>query len=342
MAIPEHIQPVLIGVLSFSGFLIIRFVVLSLIEKAANRTGTHLDDIIVKNIRLPSILWGLILSIHLSIEFSQLPQKFHSIGVKLIYVILIISVTVFVANLVVSVIKNFFEAKKLPVAGATLTFIIIKTVVYITGLIVMLSHLGVPVAPLITTFGIGGLAIGLALKDTLANIFSGIYILLEKRIEVGDFIEIDDRRKGTVTDINWRTTVITTLSNDLIVIPNEKLSQSIIVNYAKPAEQARTSIEIPVSYSTDLEKFENVVMEEIYRFSEESQIVLTDPPPVLRLEPGFGKDALVYTLSFQCASFRDAAYARSEIRKRLIRRFREEGIEIPYSRLDVHIKEKPD
>lgn len=338
MNLPDYIQSIFVGVGAFAGLIIIRLAVLKLIERAVNRTQIEIGKIFTKTIRLPSLLWIVMLSIDFYIQFSDLPRKVENFGAKLVHVILIISVTIFVANLTVSVIRHLFEVKKLPTAGTTLTFVIIQTLIYITGLLILLSYVGVPIAPLITTFGIGGLAIGLALKDTLANIFSGIYVLLEKRIEVGDFIEIDEKRKGVVTDINWRTTVITTMSNDLIIIPNEKLSQSVIINQAKPTEQSRTSIEIPVSYGTDVDKFEATVMEEVDRFSEESQLILKEPPPVLRLEPGFYKDALVYTLWFQCNSFRDVVYVKSELRKRLLKRFRDEGIEIPYSNPDFCVK----
>lgn len=321
--------------------MIIRFLFIKVVEKSATKTQTELDDVIIKNIRLPSILWGVVVALHFFIEFSHLPEKIHNITVKLIYAILIVSVTIFVANLTVSIIKHLFERKKLPTAGTTLTFIIIQTVIYITGFLLMLSHLGVPITPLITTLGIGGLAIGLALKDTLANIFSGLYILIEKRIDIGDFIEIDDKKRGYITDINWRTTTIKTLSNDTIIIPNEKLAQSIIINYAKPVDYVRTSIEIPVSYNTDIDKFEKVIMEEVEKFSEEDDSILKDPSPVLRFEPGFGGSSLNFTLFIFCKDYNATFYVRSELRKRFLNRLRKENIEIPYNKVDVYIKEKP-
>lgn len=342
MTIPEYTQPIIIIVLTFSGFLILRFIVLNLIEKAANKTFTQLDDVVIKNIRLPSILWGVVIAFHFSIEFSKLPEKVHNIAIKLIYTILIISVTIFIANLTVSIIRHLFETRKLPTAGTTLTFIIIQTVIYITGFLVLLSYLGVPITPLITTLGIGGLAIGLALKDTLANIFSGLYIIIEKRIDIGDFIEIDDKKRGYITDINWRTTTIKTLSNDIIIIPNEKLAQSIVINYAKPVDYVRASIEIPISYDTDIDKFERVIMEEVEKFSQEDESILKDPQPVLRFEPGFGGSSLNFTLFIFCKDYNATFYVRSELRKRFLKRLRQEGIEIPYNKLDVYIKEKPD
>ena len=203
----------------------------------------------------------------------------------------------------------------------------------------MLSYFGISIMPIISTLGIGGLAIGLALKDTLSNIFSGLYILLEKNIKVGDFIELENGKKGYVMNINWRTTTIKTLSNDVVILPNEKLAQSIIVNFAKPAELTRVAIEIPVSYDTDIDKFEKIVMEEVYNLAKENDKLLLDPAPVLRFIPGFGDSSLNFTLYFSTANYENGFLAQSELRKRIFKRLKKEGIEIPYPQLDVHIKD---
>jgi small-conductance mechanosensitive channel len=195
--------------------------------------------------------------------------------------------------------------------------------------------------PIITTLGIGGFAIGLALKDTLSNIFSGLYILLEKNIKVGDFIELENGKKGYVMNIDWRTTTIKTLSNDVIILPNEKLAQSIIVNFAKPVELTRVALEIPVSYNTDIDKFEKIVMEEVHSLAKENDKLLLDPTPVLRFIPGFKDSSLNFTLYFYATNYESGFLVQSELRKRIFKRLKKEGIEIPYPQLDVHIKEFP-
>lgn len=321
-----HSLAIILG--SFLVYLIVRYVVIRVLSLAAGKTKTKLDDILIKQLKVPSLLWGLIVALHFGLEFSEIQPKYQKVLVKLIYSTLIISLTIFFANLAVSLLRYLFEMKKLPTTGTTLTFVIIQSVVYITGILLLLSYLGIPIAPLITTLGIGGLAIGLALKDTLANIFSGLYILMEKRIEIGDFIEIDEKKRGYITDINWRTTTIKTLSNDTIIIPNEKLAQSVVINYAKPVDYVRTSIEIPVSYDTDTDKFESVVMEEVRSFVNQDRSVLANPEPVLRLEPGFSANSLIYTLFFFSPDYTSTFYAKSELRKRILKRLKREGIEI--------------
>lgn len=328
--------------LSFIVYLAVRFFLIKSFKVLTKKTSTQIDDIILHHIKIPSILIGILISLHITIEFSNLPEKYHPVLIKSIYTLFIASVTVFFANISVAIIKHVFELKKLPTTGTTLTFIIIQVLIYLTGTLVLLSYLNIPIAPLITTLGIGGLAVGLALKDTLSNIFSGLYILIEKRVNVGDFIEIDEKKRGFVIDINWRTTVVKTLSEDFIIIPNEKLAQSIIINYSKPIDYIRTSIEIPVSYDTDIDKFEKVVMEEVELFSKEDDAIISEPKPVLRFEPGFGNSSLNFTLFVFCKDYNSTFYVKSQLRKRILKRLRKEKIEIPYNKLDVYIKEKTD
>ncbi|MEJ5172347.1 MAG: mechanosensitive ion channel family protein [Hydrogenothermaceae bacterium] len=334
-----HLETALIFTSSFIALYIFRLILFKVLKVLTEKTESKIDDVILNQVKLPSILWIFILSLHLTLEFSELLEKYKSFIVKLIYGILIISITIFIANLSKALLKKFIEERNLPTAGSSLTFIIVQVIIYITGILLLLSHLGVSITPIITTLGIGGLAIGLALKDTLSNIFSGIYILMEKRIDIGDFIELDDTRKGYITDINWRTTVLKTLSNDLVIVPNEKLAQSVIVNRAKPVEIYRTAIQIPVSYETDVEKFERVVIEEVNRFMEEDESIVKDQPVVLRFIPGFGSSSLNFTLFVFAKDYNSSFYVESELRKRIFKRLKDEGIEIPYNKIDIYIKE---
>ncbi|MEZ0323558.1 MAG: mechanosensitive ion channel family protein [Hydrogenothermaceae bacterium] len=335
-----HLKTFLIFILSFFILYILRLLTFKFISFITRKTKNELEDIILKQIRLPSIFWIFILSLHITLEFSHTLENHKSFIVKTINFMLILSITIFIANITKATLKKFIEDKNLPTAGSSLTFIIVEVLIYITGFLVLLSHLGVSITPLITTLGIGGLAVGLALKDTLSNIFSGVYILMEKRIDVGDFIELDDNKKGYVMDINWRTTTIKTLSNDLIIVPNEKLAQSIIVNRAKPVETYRVAIQINVSYETDIDKFEKVVMEEVNKFIEEDgEKVAKDQPVVLRFIPGFGSSSLNFTLYLFAKDYDASFYVESELRKRILKRLRGEKIEMPYNKMDIYIKE---
>jgi small-conductance mechanosensitive channel len=228
---------------SLVGFYILRVILLEVLKKITQKTKTKIDEIIYQAIKLPSLFWVFILSIYVTMSFLDISKMdYHSINklvnvILMLNVILIFSVTIFLANLITKFLKLYMEEKNLPTAGASLIFILINTLIYSMGILVILSYLGIPITPILTTLGVGGLAVGLALKDTLSNIFSGLYVIMEKKIKIGDFIELENGKKGYVENINWRTTTLRTLSNDVIIIPNEKLAQSVIVNYVKPLEE---------------------------------------------------------------------------------------------------------
>jgi small-conductance mechanosensitive channel len=325
---------------SFIVLYVLRLTALRFLKAFGNRfegLSYNILNTIYKSIKIPSLIWVILLSAHATVYISKLPQNQINLITKVIDVLLIFSITILIANLSTRIVKLYLQNKNLPETG--LIFILLQIFIYLTGVLIILSYLGISIMPIITTLGIGGLAIGLALKDTLSNIFSGLYILLEKNIKVGDFIELENGKKGYVMNINWRTTTIKTSSNDVVILPNEKLAQSIIVNFAKPAELTRVALEIPVSYNTDIEKFEKIVMEEVYSLAKENDKLLLDPAPVLRFIPGFKDSSLNFTLYFSTVNYENGFLVQSELRKRIFKRLKKEGIEIPYPQLDVHIKD---
>ena len=323
---------------SISILYVIRILTIEFLKKLAQKTPTKLDDVLYKAIKLPSLLWIFIISLHITLTFLDIPEKHYHLSTKIINTLLILSITIFLANLSTRSLKLYMEEKNLPTTGASLIFIIINTVIYIVGILIILSNLNVPITPIITTLGVGGLAVGLALKDTLSNIFSGLYILVEKRINIGDLIELENGKKGYVVNISWRTTTLKTLTNDTVIIPNEKLAQSVILNYAKPVNITRTSIEIPVSYDTDIDKLEKIILEEVEKYSKEDSRLLLNPEPAFRFIPGFGNSSLNFTLYVSVSDYEGGFTVQSELRKRIFKRLKAENIEIPYPQLDVHLK----
>jgi small-conductance mechanosensitive channel len=325
---------------SFIVLYILRLTALRFLKAFRNRfedLSYNILNTIYKSIKIPSLIWVILLSVHTTVYLSKLPQNQINLITKVIDVLLIFSITILIANLSTRIVKLYLQNKNLPETG--LIFILLQVFIYLIGILIILSYFDISIMPIITTLGVSGLAIGLALKDTLSNIFSGLYILLEKNIKVGDFIELENGKKGYVMNINWRTTTIKTLSNDVVILPNEKLAQSIIVNFAKPVEPTRVALEIPVSYDTDIDKFEKIVMEEVYNLAKENDKLLLDPAPVLRFIPGFKDSSLNFTLYFSAANYEDSFLVQSELRKKIFKRLKKEGMVIPYPQLDVHIKD---
>lgn len=334
--------PAAIAFVSASILFVIRGVAFSILHRWAKKTETRIDDIIIKSFRIPSVYWCIAIGLYIGAAFSNLPERYVFYLSKAIHIIVIFSITIATANLTGKIFRNYIQKSELPIPTTGLAYGILKGTVLVIGILIILTILGISITPLITALGVGGLAVALALQDTLANLFAGIHILVEKSIRVGDFIKLETGQEGYVEDITWRTTRIRMLPNNMVIIPNSKLSQSIVTNYYLPEKRMSLLIPIGVSYSSDPEKVERILIEEAKKAVGEIPGLLGDPEPFVRFIPGFGDSSLDFTLICQVQEFVDQYLAQHELRKRIFKRFQEEGIEIPFPHRTVYLREEKD
>ena len=245
-----------------------------------------------------------------------------------------------VANLLGRIFQSYIRQSNLPLPTTGLAYGLLKGIIIAIGILIVLSVLGISITPLITALGVGGLAVALALQDTLANLFAGIHVLMEKSIRVGDFVKLETGQEGYVDDITWRTTRVRMLPNNMVVVPNSKLAQSVVTNYYLPEKRMSLLIPIGVSYDADPEEVERILVEEAKKGAADIPGLLADPAPFVRFIPGFGDSSLDFTLICQVAEFTDQYLAQHELRKRIFKRFKEEGIEIPFPQRTVYLREE--
>ncbi len=338
MNFEKFIISLLVFIVSGGILFLFRFFLFKSLHQWAKRTKTGLDDLIINTIKTPSIFWCIGIALYIAIENSEIPPKYTFYMIKVIHVLIIISATIALANVVNRLFSKFFERSNVSVQSTGLLNTLIKGAVYLIGLIIILNIFGISIAPLITALGIGGLAVALALKDTLENLFAGVNIMAEKSIRVGDFVRLDNGQEGYVEDISWRTTRIRMLSNNLIIIPNSKLAQNILVNYSLPESKMSLTIPISVSYFSEPDKVEKILLEEVRKAIEEVPGILSEPEPRVRFVPGFGESSLDFTI---LCFIEDVSYqypVQHQLRKRIFKRFQQEGIEIPFPQRVVWLK----
>lgn len=336
------LMPALIALIVFAALFVIRSVCFRILHRWAVRTDTKIDDIIIKAFRFPSMYWCVAIGLYIGIAFSDLPEKHVAYISRVIHIIVILSITIAAANLAGRIFRNYIQKSNLPLPTTGLAYGILKGTILLIGFLIILSVLGISITPLITALGVGGLAVALALQDTLSNLFAGIHILMEKSIRVGDFIKLETGQEGYVEDITWRTSRVRMLPNNMVVIPNSRLAQSIVTNYYLPEKRMSLLIPIGVSYASDPEAVEKILIEEAKKAVGEIPGLLGEPEPFVRFIPGFGDSSLDFTLICQVKEFVDQYLAQHELRKRIFRRFREEGIEIPFPHRTVYLREEKD
>src|SRR3989441_1206247 len=180
------------------------------------------------------------------------------------------------------------------------------TLVVVFGAL-LLDNLGVHLTALVTTLGIGSLAVALALQDTLGNFFAGLYLQADRPVRPGDYVRLDTGDEGTVMHIGWRSTRLQTLANNTVVLPNERLSKAVVTNYSLPDPEVSVDVRVTVPYDADVERVERLLLEAARHARADHPGMLDDPPPAVRLIPGFGPEGLDLTLSVWVRDFRDKA-----------------------------------
>ncbi|MFA5356348.1 MAG: mechanosensitive ion channel family protein [Candidatus Omnitrophota bacterium] len=295
----------------------------------SRNTKSQVDDAIIVAIKGPFIIWFLILGIYFALGSSELPQEIISIADKVLLVLGIFSVTLALANISARLIRIYSSKIETALPVTSLTENISRIIIFCVGILVILSGLGISITPMLATLGIGGLAVALALQDTLSNLFSGFHIIMARQIRVGDYIKLDSGEEGYVTDITWRTTKIRMLPNNVILVPNEKLTKVIVTNYYLPDKEMAVLINVGVHYKSDLKKVEKITCEV---GKEVMKDVLGGVPgfdPFIRYNT-FNSSSIDFTVILRAKEFVDQYLIKHEFVKRLQERYAKEGIVIPF------------
>jgi small-conductance mechanosensitive channel len=297
-----------------------------------------MDEIVLRSLRLPSIAWAVLIGVYVAVDTAHLAARPTAVTLNFVYALLVLSVTAAIANFSGALLDHALREKNLPIPATGLSLTIFKTAIWLVGVLVLLSSLGVSITPILTALGVGGLAVALALQETLSNFFAGLHLLLARPFRVGDFVRLETGQEGYVLDIGWRATKLRMLPNNVLIVPNSKMAQSIVTNYYLPEPRMSLLIQIGVSYDADPEQVERILLEEATQAVGQVPGLLGQPAPMVRFIPGFGESSLDFTLVCQVREFTDQYLVQHELRKRIFRRFKKEGIEIPFPQRTVHLR----
>jgi small-conductance mechanosensitive channel len=249
---------------------------------------------------------------------------------EMILVAVLILAASYAAARIAGVIVASVVAAQAGISGSASLFTNITRVVVVgIGFLVVLQTAGISITPLLGALGVGGLAVALALQDTLANLFAGIHILASKKVQVDDFVQLDSGEEGWIVDINWRNTTIRQIPGNMVIVPNHKFADAIITNFAQPEPEMNIVVECGVHYRSELEHVERVTIEVGRRIMRELDAAVTDHEPKVRFHT-FGDSSIDFRVILRIREFADQYMIISEFIKALHRRFQDEGIEIPF------------
>jgi len=313
--------------LIFIGFFIKRFDKIA--EKIVSKTSTQIDDIILRKIKLPLRIILMVGGFFVVSRTVGLPPTIVPYINRISQLAILFAAIYFVAQIVLNLLQVSGH-KNQAVRNMVPTFDrIVNVVVWLAGILIVVDLFGISITPVIASLGLAGLALGLALQDTLSNFFAGIYILISQPVRVGDYIALENGLKGYVSSIGWRETRIRTLPNNTVVIPNSKLSQSIITNFYLPQQEMACLVQVGVSYESDLEKVEKVTIETGKQVLEKISGGIKTFTPFIRYHT-FADFSINFTVILRVAEFVDKYLVTHEFIKALHVRFNKEGITIPF------------
>ena len=318
-----------------------RFLLVSVAPRFTSATKTGLDDRILDRISPPVTLLVVCAGAYYAVHYLQLPDKVQTVASGAIFMVNVLIFTNIAYRIIDEAIKWYaaslaakgregLDRQIIPLAEKVIVIFLIGT-----ALIITLKHFSYDIFSLVTALGIGSLAIGMAAKDTLAHVISGFTLMIDRPFRIGDRIQLVGGQIGDVADIGLRSTKIRTLENTLLIIPNSDLCNTILINQAFPDIRSKGRISVGVSYGSDVEQVKQLLVE----IALEIPAVLRDPPPEAFFV-SFGDSALNMALFFWVDEYSSLFAISDKINSLIIKRFREQGIAIPFPTRTVHMEKE--
>ena len=308
---------------------VVRGILFHRLARWSKGTKTQIDDIVISSIRGPMLIWFFILGLYIALQLTEFPERVVHVTGKILVVLAIASVTFVLANMAARLVRTYASKVDTALPVTSLTQHISRIVIFIIGFLIAMNALGISITPILATLGIGGLAVALALQDTLANLFAGFHITVAKQIRVGDYIKLESGEEGYVTDINWRTTKVRMLPNNVVLVPNEKLAKAIVTNYYLPDKDMSVLIKVGVHYGSDLGKVEEVTCDVAREVMREVAGGVPEFEPFIRYNT-FNDSSIDFSVILRAKEFVDQYLIKHEFIKRLHARYAREGIVIPF------------
>ena len=329
---------VLLGV-----FLILKvtaFIIEKIVLRATAKTKTNIDDVFIKKVSRPLTVLILLIGLRVALEEIPLAAGVDEIFARIVTSVIILMIAyiiyLFVDVVLFVVLMGKIKSSNSSTRESLLSLVnsVLRVAWILIALLYILDLWGVEIGPLLAGLGIAGLAIALALQPTLANVFSGISILLDKSVKIGDLIYLDAETKGKISQVGLRSTRIITFDNELIIVPNTKLADSKIQNVALPEKKSRAVIPFGVAYGSDIDKVKKLILDEIKKVEH----FISEPEPAVRFTE-MGSSSLNFKAYFYVDDYDNRFTAIDEANTRIYNALNRAGISIPFPQIDVHIKE---
>ena len=291
----------------------------------AKRTANEWDDIVVESLRGLAVLWFALVGLALVLRLVPLPSEVALIVRRAVGVLGILSAALFFTRLARKSIYTYIDRKVEVPSSIFKNFATV--LIYAVAFLFVLDYLGVSIAPLLTALGVSGLAVALALQDTLSNLFAGLNILMTRKIRPGDYIRLESGEEGEVCDITWRNTTIRAPEDNLIVVPNAKLAAAIYTNTHLPETEMGYFLPVTVAFDNDLDKVERVTIDVARQVLAPPERAIAGFEPYIRYN-AYTDLGVRFSVGLRIKEYQEQYRIRHDFYKRLHERYRAEGIRL--------------
>jgi small-conductance mechanosensitive channel len=297
----------------------------SRLHARARKTSAEWDNILIDSMRGLVVLWFLLIGLAAALKVVPLRPGVLMIAGRGVGVLGILSAVVFFTRLARRTIYVTIDRKiEVP---STIFKNFAAFLIYLLGFLFVLDYLGVSITPLLTALGVSGLAVALALQDTLSNLFAGLNILMARKIRPGDYVRLDTGEEGVVCDVSWRSTTIGAPDDNQIVVPNAKLASAIYTNTHLPEKEMGLFLPVTVAFASDLARVERVTLETAREVLAAPGLAVPGFEPAVRFN-AFTELGVRFNVILRVKEYRDLYLLRHEFYKRLHTRYRDEGIRL--------------
>ncbi|MEK6221940.1 MAG: mechanosensitive ion channel [Chloroflexota bacterium] len=331
----------IVFVAAIAGRPILIFILDRLIKRITGHTKTTLDDVVIDTIR-GSLFWLVFLgALQFAIARLDFLQEMTTLNIDDIFFVFYSLIGLTVTWQLVNNLSVWYATEIAPKTESNLDEQLVpflrRLALILVGaiaLIILLGHFNIEISGLVTTLGIGSLAIALAAQAALSDTISGFMIMIDRPFRIGDRIELQDLSTwGDVVDIGLRSTRIRTRDNRMVIVPNSTIAKSLIVNHSFPDSKYRIQMEIGVEYGVDLEEVRQILITAVEKVSG-----VDENKPVEALFLHFGDAALIFRVRWWIESYVDTRRMFDKVNTAMYNALTKAGIDIPYPQREVSLR----
>jgi MscS family membrane protein len=313
-----------------------KFIMRRILKPLAKKTKTRIDDLIIKSISSIVFYIFLILGFKIGIQHFQFETAVYSSIVNTLFILVVV---VMLLRIITNFSRHWLEEWAAQTASTAddrlipLVAKILKTVTIILGFFFIFDTWDINLSPLLATAGLAGIAIGFAVRDSLANILGGIQLVLDKTFKVGDKIELESGEMGEILDIGIRSTKLRTYDNEVIYIPNGSLANTKIKNFTVPDLSVRVNVNFGVEYGSDPDNVRAVVLDAVKKIDT----VIEEPEPVVQFL-NMGDSSLNFVARVWVVNYTEAYNTKLTVTDKIYGALRKADIGIPFPTRTIYTK----